>query len=260
MSPSADIVILLGGRLAVDFGNAPSYPGAPFNDLSWEEFIGFLEAARIVSTERSDQLLALPETDPRSAHGLLTRATHLRDALRRNLHGPRPARPDRAEMDQADQRCLAHHRGSRRAHRNRRTLETPFRRSRDRPGLAARRHRPLGRRNRARRRCRKGPHLCQSRLRPLFLRQIPHPQASVVLNGYLRQSQQGRQLRPPPHSSCRGGSPGLIDGHGRQPTPIISAAVVATSHTLAARPSTTGRTCARTPIAPPAADANRART
>ncbi len=82
MSPSAEIVVLLGGRLAVDFANAPSYPGAPFNDLSWEEFIGFLEAARIVSSERSDQLLALPETDPRAAHALLTRATHLRDALR----------------------------------------------------------------------------------------------------------------------------------------------------------------------------------
>ena len=82
MSPAAEIVVLLGGRLAVDFANAPSYPGAPFNDLSWEEFIGFLEAARIVSAERSDQLLALPETDPRSAHGLLTRALNLRDALR----------------------------------------------------------------------------------------------------------------------------------------------------------------------------------
>ena len=82
MSPSAEIVVLLGGRLAVDFANAPSYPGAPFNDLSWEEFIGFLEAARIVSSERSDQLLALPQTDPRAAHALLTRATHLRDALR----------------------------------------------------------------------------------------------------------------------------------------------------------------------------------
>ena len=82
MSPSADIVVLLGGRLAVDFANAPSYPGEPFNDLSWEEFIGFLEAARIVSSERSDQLLALPETDPRAAHALLTRATQLRDALR----------------------------------------------------------------------------------------------------------------------------------------------------------------------------------
>ena len=82
MSPSAEIVVLLGGRLAVDFANAPSYPGAPFNDLSWEELIGFLEAARIVSSERSEQLLTLPETDPRAAHGLLTRATQLRDALR----------------------------------------------------------------------------------------------------------------------------------------------------------------------------------
>ena len=82
MSSTAEIVVLLGGRLAVDFANAPSYPGAPYNDLSWEEFISFLEAARIVSPERSDQLLALPETDPRAAHALLTRATHLRDALR----------------------------------------------------------------------------------------------------------------------------------------------------------------------------------
>jgi predicted RNA-binding Zn ribbon-like protein len=82
LSPSAEIVVLLGGRLAVDFANAPSYPGAPFNDLTWEELIAFLEAARIVSSERSDQLLALPETDPRSAHALLTRALNLRDALR----------------------------------------------------------------------------------------------------------------------------------------------------------------------------------
>jgi predicted RNA-binding Zn ribbon-like protein len=82
MSPSAEIVVLLGGRLAVDFANAPSYPGTPFNDLSWEELIGFLEAARIVSAERSDQLLILPETDPRAAHALLTRALMLRDSLR----------------------------------------------------------------------------------------------------------------------------------------------------------------------------------
>jgi len=82
MSPSAEIVVLLGGRLAIDFANAPSYPGAPSNDLSWEEFIGFLEAARIVSSERSDQLLTLPETDPGAAHALLTRALHLRDSLR----------------------------------------------------------------------------------------------------------------------------------------------------------------------------------
>lgn len=82
MSSTAEIVVLLGGRLAVDFANAPSYPGAPCNELSWEELIGFLEAARIVSPERRDQLLSLPETDPRSAYALLTHATQLRDALR----------------------------------------------------------------------------------------------------------------------------------------------------------------------------------
>jgi predicted RNA-binding Zn ribbon-like protein len=82
MSSSSEIVILLGGRLAIDFANAPSYPAAPYNDLSWEEFIAFLEAGRIVSSERSDQLLSLPETDPRAAHALLTRAIHMRDALR----------------------------------------------------------------------------------------------------------------------------------------------------------------------------------
>jgi predicted RNA-binding Zn ribbon-like protein len=82
MPPSAEIIVLLGGCLAIDFANAPSYPGAPFNDLSWEEFVTFLNAARIISAERGDQLLSLPETDPRTAHALLTRAIHLRDALR----------------------------------------------------------------------------------------------------------------------------------------------------------------------------------
>jgi predicted RNA-binding Zn ribbon-like protein len=82
MSQMAEIVVLVGGRLAIDFANAPSYPSSPSHDFSWEEFVGFLEAARIVSAERSDQLLTLPETDPRAAHALLTRAVRLRDALR----------------------------------------------------------------------------------------------------------------------------------------------------------------------------------
>ncbi len=68
MSQMAEIVVLVGGRLAIDFANAPSYPSAPSHDFSWEEFVGFLEAAKIVSAERSDQLLTLPETDPRAAH------------------------------------------------------------------------------------------------------------------------------------------------------------------------------------------------
>jgi predicted RNA-binding Zn ribbon-like protein len=79
---TGSIVALLGGRLAVDFANAPSYPGAPFRDLSWEELVSFLEAAHIVSRERGVTLLALPQTDPRTAQALLSRATRLRDALR----------------------------------------------------------------------------------------------------------------------------------------------------------------------------------
>src|SRR5271156_2142287 len=82
MSEAASIVALLGGRLAVDFANAPSYPGAPFRDLSWEELVSFLELSRIVSPERGATLLALPQADPRTAHALLARATRLRDALR----------------------------------------------------------------------------------------------------------------------------------------------------------------------------------
>src|SRR5271156_879862 len=82
MSDAASIVALLGGRLAVDFANAPSYPGAPFRELSWEELVSFLEASHIVSRERGLTLLALPQSDPRTAHALLSRATRLRDALR----------------------------------------------------------------------------------------------------------------------------------------------------------------------------------
>jgi predicted RNA-binding Zn ribbon-like protein len=82
MSPSATIVVLLGGRLAIDFANAPSYPGAPYHDLSWEEFVTFLEASRIVSAERGARLLTLSETDPQAAQAVLSRAIRLRDALR----------------------------------------------------------------------------------------------------------------------------------------------------------------------------------
>jgi predicted RNA-binding Zn ribbon-like protein len=73
---------LLGGRLAIDFANAPSYPAAPFSGLSWEELVLFLEAARIVSHERGAALLSLSQTDPRTADSLLSRAMRLRDALR----------------------------------------------------------------------------------------------------------------------------------------------------------------------------------
>jgi predicted RNA-binding Zn ribbon-like protein len=74
---------LLGGRLAVDFANAPGYPGVPGQQLSWEEFVAFLEASRIVSAERGANLLSLTRTDPQAADALLSRAVRLRDTLRK---------------------------------------------------------------------------------------------------------------------------------------------------------------------------------
>jgi predicted RNA-binding Zn ribbon-like protein len=82
MTDHEAVVTLLGGRLAVDFANAPSFPGTSVQELSWEELISFLELAAIVSKERGAALLSLPESDPRAAGTLLGRATRLRNALR----------------------------------------------------------------------------------------------------------------------------------------------------------------------------------
>ena len=75
--------LLLGGRLAINFANVPSYPGAPSQDLSWEELIAFLQGSNIVSAERASSLLALSGSDPDAAQALLSRSVRLRDALRR---------------------------------------------------------------------------------------------------------------------------------------------------------------------------------
>jgi predicted RNA-binding Zn ribbon-like protein len=84
--PSDDLaspVLLLGGRLAIDFANIPSYPGNPRQHLSWEELIAFLQASQIVSAERGSSLLALSGSDPDAAQRLLSRSVRLRDVLRR---------------------------------------------------------------------------------------------------------------------------------------------------------------------------------
>jgi predicted RNA-binding Zn ribbon-like protein len=74
----------LGGRLALDFANLPSLPASgSSNSLSWEELIGFLQATQIVSPGRGEELLALTESDPQSAFGLLNGAERLRNSLRR---------------------------------------------------------------------------------------------------------------------------------------------------------------------------------
>jgi predicted RNA-binding Zn ribbon-like protein len=75
---SEKLISLIGGRLAVDFANA----GSPRRPLSWEEFVLFLEATRVISLQRSAALLELPEADPLAAHALLQRASSFRDTLR----------------------------------------------------------------------------------------------------------------------------------------------------------------------------------
>lgn len=83
MSDSIVTRMLLGGRLAVDFANTPSYPGVAARQPSWEELVAFLEASRVVSRERGANLLALPESDPQAAEKILSRAIRLRDGLRK---------------------------------------------------------------------------------------------------------------------------------------------------------------------------------
>jgi predicted RNA-binding Zn ribbon-like protein len=82
---AAPPVLLLGGRLAIDFSNIPSYPGAPAQHLSWDELIGFLQSSGIISTERGASLMALSGSDPDAAQALLSRAVRFRDALRKSF-------------------------------------------------------------------------------------------------------------------------------------------------------------------------------
>jgi predicted RNA-binding Zn ribbon-like protein len=74
MPPSSD---LISGRLCLDFANE----FAPSSDPSWEQLLSFLLNTRIISSGRSAQLLALPETDPQSAGRLLGKAQRLHSAL-----------------------------------------------------------------------------------------------------------------------------------------------------------------------------------
>src|SRR5208282_4499589 len=68
---------LIGGRLSIDFVNECG----PSSDFSWGELLHFLHLTRIISSERSAQLLALPQSDPQSAGGLLAKARRLHASL-----------------------------------------------------------------------------------------------------------------------------------------------------------------------------------
>jgi predicted RNA-binding Zn ribbon-like protein len=72
---------LIGGRLSLDYVNELG----PSSDFSWQELLHFLLLTRIISSERSAQLLALPQLDPQSAISLLGKAHRLHASLTTSL-------------------------------------------------------------------------------------------------------------------------------------------------------------------------------
>jgi len=73
---------LIGGRLSLDFLNELTLS----SDFSWEELLRFLLITRIISSERSAQLLVLPDADPQSVGTLLGKAQRLHAALHQSLN------------------------------------------------------------------------------------------------------------------------------------------------------------------------------
>jgi len=77
MPDSSARIELIGGKLSLDFANELG----PSPDFTWNELLRFLHVTRIISSERSAQLLALPQNDPQSADALLDKAQRLHAAL-----------------------------------------------------------------------------------------------------------------------------------------------------------------------------------
>lgn len=77
MPDSSPHFLFIGGRLALDFANELGRSA----DFSWDDLLDFLLAAKIISAERSAQLLTLPDSDRHSAGSLLLRARRLHAAF-----------------------------------------------------------------------------------------------------------------------------------------------------------------------------------
>lgn len=72
-----------GNRLCLDFVNLPFDPGDPRPRAgSWPQLIDFMSDKGIVSGEKSEELRALPESDPQAAETLLRQAERLGDSMR----------------------------------------------------------------------------------------------------------------------------------------------------------------------------------
>lgn len=77
MPDSSAASSLIGGRLSIDFANELG----PSSNFGWEALLRFLLLTRIISAERSAQLISLPQIDPQSADTLLGKAQRLHFAL-----------------------------------------------------------------------------------------------------------------------------------------------------------------------------------
>lgn len=86
----------IGGRLSLDYVNELG----PSSDFTWQQLLRFLLRARIISSERSAQLLALPQNDPQSASVPLGKAQRLHVSLQTSfnaLHRKEAVSHDRVE-------------------------------------------------------------------------------------------------------------------------------------------------------------------
>ncbi len=73
-----------GNRLCLDFVNLPFDPGDSRPRAgSWPQLIDFMSDKGVVSGEKSEELRALPESDPRAAETLLAQAERLGEGMRR---------------------------------------------------------------------------------------------------------------------------------------------------------------------------------
>ena len=78
LQANASSTRLIAGRLALDFANL--IPEA--HDVSWQEFVGFLVASRVVSKERGQRLENLGRTEPGAVDGVLLKILRLRECVR----------------------------------------------------------------------------------------------------------------------------------------------------------------------------------
>jgi predicted RNA-binding Zn ribbon-like protein len=72
---------LIGGKLSLDFANELN----PSSAFSWEELLRFLLVTRIISSDRSAQLLGLSQNDPQTADALLGKAQKLHVSLQHSF-------------------------------------------------------------------------------------------------------------------------------------------------------------------------------